>query len=342
MMATEPVGTAPSAKVRNDALALWIGILFAVLLTAAIWWSGSRIPAGVTLLPDQGVSWYYWKLPNPTFWSRFSVWSLYGLHQLANWGLIWYAQRTKTRYTTGLHPVNWWALGVNGLFALLHFIQTGLYYDGLAQDVSIYSSQFSVIFLLVFVLMMENPRRGLFFGKPAPLGADVVRFVRQYHGYFFSWAILYTFWYHPMVSTSGHLYGFFYTLLLMLQGSLFFTRVHLNKWWTLAQEMLVLAHGAMVAFQQGKGMWPMFAFGFGGIFVITQMYGLDLRRWQRWAILTGYCALALLVYQDRLPMIHQVTWIPLIDYLFVFLFTGLISLGLWIVRKVQGRRSTAA
>ena len=27
-------------------------------------------------------------------------------------------------------------------------------------------------------------------------------------------------------------------------------------------------------------MWPMFAFGFGGIFVITQMHGLNWSRWR--------------------------------------------------------------
>ena len=28
---------------------------------------------------------------------------------------------------------------------------------------------------------------------------------RRYHGYYFAWAIVYTFWYHPMEATTGHL-----------------------------------------------------------------------------------------------------------------------------------------
>ena len=39
---------------------------------------------------------------------------------------------------------------------------------------------------------------------------------RKYHGYYFAWAIIYTFWYHPMEITGGHLLGFFYMFLLLL------------------------------------------------------------------------------------------------------------------------------
>ena len=73
-----------------------------------------------------------------------------------------------------------------------------------------------------------------------------------------------------MEPTSGHLIGFLYMFLLLLQGSLFFTRVHVNRWWMLVQEATVLVHGTLVAVMQGNGLWPMFAFGFGGLFVIPR------------------------------------------------------------------------
>jgi len=44
-------------------------------------------------------------------------------------------------------------------------------------------SQGSVIVLLVWVLLMENSRRGLFFGKKAPIGQEINRAARKYHGY---------------------------------------------------------------------------------------------------------------------------------------------------------------
>ena len=87
--------------------------------------------------------------------------------------------------------------------------------------------------------------------------------------------------------------------LLLLQGSLFFTRIHVNKWWTFVQEVMVLIHGTIVAIYQGNDLWPMFAFGFGGVLVITQMHGLKLPKWVRWGLLSLYIGLALFIYSDR-------------------------------------------
>ena len=70
-----------------------------------------------------------------------------------------------------------------------------------------------------------------------PIKQEIIRFARKYHGYFFAWATIYTFWYHPMDNTTGHLIGFFYMFLLLLQGSLFLTRIHVNKYWTVVQEV---------------------------------------------------------------------------------------------------------
>jgi hypothetical protein len=261
---------------------------------------------------------------------------MYLLHQVTIWVLIYQAQSQKAKYTTGLHRFNVAAWAANAVFILLHFVQTHIWYDGLAQDVSIWSSQASVIVLLVWVLLMENRRRGMFFGKKLPIGQQIIRFARKYHGYFFAWATIYTFWYHPMEPTSGHLIGFFYMFLLLLQGSLFFTRIHTNRWWTLAQEVIVLAHGALVAVMQGNGLWPMFAFGFGGIFVITQMHGVGLSRLTRWVILILYVGAALVVYGMRdITMIHQTMWIPMIEYLGVLVLAGIFGAGLWVAGRFR-------
>ncbi|MFI6393288.1 hypothetical protein [Nonomuraea sp. NPDC050540] len=314
------------------------GVLAGAIITALVWLLGQRMH-GVTLLPDQGASWYYWKLPEPTLWTRLSAWLPYAAHQLALWGLIYYAQTRVGRHTPGLHPVNVVALGVNAVFIALHMAQTQLFYDGLAQDVSIFSSQGSVILLLVVVLLMENRRRGMFFGKPAPIGAQVVRFARRYHGYLFSWAAVYTFWYHPMEATSGHLIGFFYMFLLLLQGSLFLTRAHTNRWWTLTLELAVAVHGTLVAVMSGgpDGIWPMFLFGFLGVFVITQMHGLGLPRGVRWSLGLAYAFGSLLVYGLRhdLSGVLAVGRIPAIEYLVVAVLAGMIWLGLAIAKRLR-------
>lgn len=312
---------------RSARIVLWSGIAFSVAFTALIWWTGQRL-ASVPHLSDQGPAWYYWKLAMPTFWSHFTAWMFYALHQITFWSLIYYAQTRIKTYSKGLHPINLWALGLNVFFILLHLLQTQLWYDGLAQDVSIFSSQGSVILMLVAILLMENQRRGLFLGKKVSFAKRIGSFARKYHGYLFAWATVYTFWYHPMENTPGHLVGFLYMFLLLLQGSLFLTRIHINKWWTLTQEAAVGVHGTLVAIFQGQGLWPMFAFGFAGIFILTQMHGLGWSRLTRWLATGVYIVAALFIYASRgWGNLNEIVRIPVIEYLLLFVLAGLIALA---------------
>ena len=311
--------------------ALWGGVIFSFLFTGLIWLLRGALPQ-VDFLPDQGASWYYWKLPEPTFWTRATAWSGYLLHQAAIWGLIYYGQKNKTKYTNGLHRLNVIALAVNAVFIVLHLLQTIFFYDGLAQDVSIWSSQGSVVLMLVMILLMENQRRGLFFGKKVGFLKETARIARKYHGYIFAWGVIYTFWYHPMEATMGHLLGFIYTFFLMVQGSLMFTRAHLNKWWTLVLEVSVLVHGTLVAMQTNT-MWPMFFFGFAGIFVVTQMYGLGLNKYWRWGFIAAYIAGVAIVYSSRgWDSVNEIVRIPVIEYLLVFV----LALIIWLIMRVVG------
>jgi hypothetical protein len=324
---------------KLDVRFLFGGILFSLIFTFIIWWTGQRL-SSIPHLPDQGALWYFWKLPAPTFWGRLTSWGLYFFHQVSFWYLIYYAQNHVNQYTNGIHKVNIIALGINALFIFLHLIQTQIWYDGLGQDTPIWSSQGSVIIMLVWILLMENKRRGLFWGKKLPIKDEIIRWARKYHGYVFAWATIYTFWFHPMEPTSGHLIGFLYMFLLLVQSSLFFTRVHTNRIWTVVLEVTVLLHGTLVAIMQGNGIWPMFAFGFGGIFVITQMHGINLKNWTRWVLLAIYIGLALIVYRQRgWIQLNEVIRIPVIEYLAVILLAGLIGSGLWISRKFFNRQS---
>lgn len=331
------------SKAKNQALnnssALWLGVIFSFVFTGLIWLSAPYLPK-IDFLPDQGASWYYWQLPEPTFWSRATAWGFYTLHQLAMWWLIYQGQKNKLKYTNGIHRLNILALGVNAFFSVLHVIQTHVWFDGLAQDVSIWSSQWSVILMLVLILLMENQRRGLFFGKKVK-GTwikEAAQFTRKYHGYLFAWGIIYTFWYHPTVSTPGHLLGFLYTSLLMVQGSLMFTRAHLNKWWTVALELSVLVHGVIVAVSQVEyDIWPMFLFGFLAMFVITQMHGLGLKSWLKWGMGGMFVIFAGVVYSSRgWIRLEEIIRIPLIEYLTVFVLAFLIWSG---IRSVNWLRS---
>jgi hypothetical protein len=298
----------------------------------------------IPFAPDTGFAHYYWKLPNPTFWTHFTAWTGYILHQAVIWGLIYWGQNQNLKYSDKLHPVNVLALGANALFILLHLLQTHYFYDGLAQDTHIFTSQGSVIILLAMVLVMENDRRGLVLGKRAPVMKEAGRAMRKYHGYIFSWAVTYTFWYHPMESNYGHLFGTFYTSLIMLQGSLFFTRMHTNKWWMLVMEVTVLFHGTVVAILLANGSWAQFFFGFLAMFMVTQMYGLGLPNWLRWAFWVAYIGGIAFVYQfvRGWENVSEAFRVPAVLYILAFLFALITWGGIVLIRAFTRPRAAAA
>lgn len=297
--------------------------------------------AGVEFLPDQGPSWYYWKRADPDWLSRAVAWGSYVSHQLAIWWLIYSAQSSGLRYRKALHPQNIAALAVNAAFVLWHVAQTRLFYDGLAQDVSVFSSLGSVALLLMLVLLMENQRRGLVLGWSAPGLNDVSRFLRRYHGYYFAWAVIYTFWYHPIEISLGHLLGTFYILMLLLQGSLFFTRAHVDRGWTTVLEAFVLLHGAVVAWLSVENHdWGRFAFGFAAIFLISQMHGLGWSRRCRWLWFTGFMLALLLVYQGEwMQGLNGALRIPIIYLIALPLIALLIRAGLGLYRRFSAQRA---
>ena len=314
-----------------------IGILACIFVMGVIVALGPYSHSGM-FLEDKGINWYYCKLPERAFWGQFWAWSLYGLHQVSLWGLIAYAQIKRPKYINGLHPINMIAIGVNLLFVALHIVQTKFYYDGLAQDTHVRTSQFSVIFMLVFILMMENGRRGLFFGHKVKFLDEPGGFLRKYHGYYFAWAITYTFWFHPIEDQLGHLLGTFYTLMLLLQGSLFFTRAHRDRVWTMLLEVFVLIHGALVAYVSlSSDKWSMFLFGFFTIFVVTQMHGIGLGNKARWGIVLTYVASLAFVYSGEGTRIAEVIRIPLGEYGLVFIMAGIIWVPIFIRAKLKSR-----
>ena len=161
-----------------------VAVALAVLATFAILLL-NPILRQIELLPDQGAAWYYWKLPEPDFWSRATAWGFYIAHQLFFWGLIRWAvvNRDRLRDRGALHPVNIVSLLGTAAFVGLHYLQTAVWYDGLAQDTSVFSSQLSVIFLLVIVLIMEAPRRGIAFGHGGRWLAPARQWLIRYYGY---------------------------------------------------------------------------------------------------------------------------------------------------------------
>jgi hypothetical protein len=303
---------------------IFTGVLVSATFTAIIAATSANL-AGFQIVGKTVPFAYPWRLVDPTVITRLVVWGGYLLHNLIAWGIIYLAKRQNPKYKNGMQWFNWAMLATNTVFFALHIVQSQIWFDGLAQDVPEITALGSVALMLIVILILETPRRGLMFGKKLKFQQQFMRIVREYHGYLFSWAIIYDFWYHPTLGTFGHLAGFFYIFLLYIQATLIFNRVHLNKWWTFTLEFLVLVHGVAVAIFQGQAMWPMFAFGFGAMVVLTQMYGLGLNSWTKRGLAIGFIVMVVSTYafMGRLSSLNEVIRIPVLDYMVVFLLYGL-------------------
>jgi hypothetical protein len=320
---------------------LLTGILAAAACTAVIWLTAGALQSRFDVVNEKYFAFYYpWQTRNPSSMAYITAWVGYALHNIAAWGIIFAAQRIRPKYDQDFRWFNWAMLAVNAGGYLLHWVQTQLWYDGLAIAVPEVTSQGSVVLMLVFILILENPRRGLFFGKKINFKQRFTQVIRRYHGYLFSWGIIYTFWYHPMENTFGHLAGFFYMFLLLAQSVLIFNRVHVNKYWTFALETIVLIHGTLVAVYQGTGLWPMFFFGFGAMIALTQIYGLGLKAWATRLFGIGFALAAGLFYilSGNLAGINEVIRIPFIEYALIFAFYMFFILGNGIIGLIRRNR----
>ena len=317
--------------------ALTFVFLFSFAMVAATWLVSPLLATfRAMLLPDSGANWYYWKLPKPELLASISMWVLYLGHQITVWVLIAKLKNAPRPEAGTIGKYNLQLLIVNAVFIVLHLVQTALFYDALAQFVPVMSSQGSVIVMLVMMLILLNSRRGLFFGKKVALPPLGVAATQKVHGFYISWAVIYTFWFHPMEGTLGHLLGFLYLFLLMGQLSLARTSWHTKIGWLTFLEAFVALHGAVVAILAKNGMWPMFFFGFLMMFIVTQVYGILKNRIAIAGITASYLALVLVTYSGSLanlftgtPVgwadIHQITWIPIILYALVFALCWLLA-----------------
>lgn len=324
---------------RNLYITLWIAV---IALTGVIWLTANSLHDRFDIVNQKYFTFFYpWQTRNPPMIAHITAWLGYAIHQLAAWGVIWAAQHARPKYETRFRWFNWAMVAINLGGFVLHWIQTQLWYDGLAIAVPEITSQGSVILMLVFILILETPRRGLIWGKKVNFHRVFLDIVRHYHGYLFSWALIYTFWYHPLENTIGHLAGFFYMFALLSQSILLYNRAHLNRWWKFSLEALVLVHGTLVAIYQGKGLWPMFFFGFWAMIVLAQMHGLRLNRLVRWILVGSFILSATLFYyfSGNFARINELIRIPVIEYGAVLLFYILFMMGyglLYLLRKFLG------
>jgi hypothetical protein len=329
-----------------------IAIIVSIIFVTLILILGSNLSRFTQiLLPDQGATWYYWKLPERNASAMMIVWTLYLVHQVGAWGGIYWAQQNLSGklFEKNLSKYNIFMLVWNGIFMTLHLIETHYLFDGLAQDVPIWTSQGSVILMLVFVIIIENRRRGIILGNRLnrPFTAEVMGFFRRIHMYVVAWALVYTFWFHPMAVDPQLVSGFIYMFFLFTQMSLAWTWIHLDTRWIVFLESYVAIHALIVAvyntLQHGSAdMWPMFFTGFAFMFVFTQQYGLKIGRRLNISIIGAYIMFIVWLYLPG-PIGYgrgleyltraEFLWIPIILYALALIMSGVVFLVQNILNK---------
>jgi hypothetical protein len=209
----------------------------------------------------------------------------------------------------------------------------------LAVSVAEASSQGVVILLLCAIILMEYPRRGTFFGfgdstSRYTLPPTPINLLKKYHGYFFSYAVLFDFWFHPAEPGAIFAFGFAHTTMIMMQGSLSFTLAHKNVYWRFVLETWVVIHGTVVAVSARQGnLWRMFFFGFSCVMVSTQIHGLPFfQNHPHWVVritpFVMWLSAVLAVYGSAKDWVglNEVIRIPLFLYGFCY--------ALWITNRM--------
>jgi len=85
-------------------------------------------------------------------------------------------------------------------------------------------------------------------------------------------------------------------------------------------------HAMLVALAAGHN-WPMFLFGFLGVFVVTQMYGLPISQKMRWLIWVAFTGVFIGVYSYKgWDTWHEIFFVSGTLWACAILFSGLILL----------------
>lgn len=316
-----------------------LSITLAVVITVLMYLFGQNIDHSM-FAEDTGFLHYFWKLTDPTILSRITSWGGYILHQVTAWYIFYKAQKSKENWQDGVGKYGIAMAATHLVFAIYHLVQTEIWYDGIAQDIPIWLSQGSVILMLVSAMIFLNQRRGIFFSKKLRLPQGLEQFELKYHGYFILWALVLTFWYHPMDPTSAHLTGFFYMFLLFIQSAMIYSKGHLNPLSIFICEFGVLIHGTVVALQQQNNMWPMFLFGFGVMAIVTQIY-IFKSKLLKWTAFGIFAVSAIYVYTGgfgsgkTIADANEIIRIPVIEYGLIFLFAGV----WWVKNKIFNKNT---
>ncbi|NQT58801.1 MAG: hypothetical protein HQ557_07450 [Bacteroidetes bacterium] len=287
-------------------------LTFALVTVLTAVMAPSLVKKYYPLPPDPGAAWYGWQLAAGSTAARISYWLGFALHFSTVLYIGYRGKGVKPAKRGGITKYNLLMFIVNLFFVLLHMVQTYFWYDGLAKDVPVWSSQGSVIVMLILILYLMVPKRGLFWGKSFKPPQRMLKFIRTWHGPYIALALIYTFWFHPMDGNWGLLSGFVYMFLLFIQLILFNTKIHFNRAWIVLLEFGVAIHGTLITVYKDMEIWPMFMFGFLAMFFLTQLFTWKIPTVWKWLSLGAFIVSILLVYGfiRGFEHIYEVLFIP--------------------------------
>lgn len=304
----------------------------------------------------RGVLWYRWRsLPSPQAlaFSPFtgisfpyslqlrakSAWIFFTLHFIFMTSMVLWSQNKHSTtdshncpqpaspdwcgWSTHLDTINCVTIIGNILFAILRIVQTHIWYDGLAHDVSEVTSMGAVFIVVAIAILMQQTERGIVFGYSLQSETFILltNIMRRFHGYIFVWGILFVFWYHPVETGGAHLSGFFITILFLIQGCLMFTTSHLNILWRTILECSIIFHAVVVELPRThRDSWRMFVSGGLATFIISQMHAFPVSFLTKSALATLCSTFVFYLYRDTKGRWKETSRIPMSYYLFIIIF----------------------
>ena len=222
------------------------------------------------------------------------------------WSILWMAAKEKPKYSNKWRWFNWRMLQLNVFCLVLKWIQTRTSYNGLSQHLPLGWGIGTVSLMLIVVFMLYIPTRGIVCGYPRKSKTcnDMGRVVRKYHAYYIAFAITNDLWYHPFETSPGHLTGILNDFLILWQSCVIYHHSHRDKFWTIALELMVLPHSALIAIRRGTASAAGFSFGFYILLMVTQMHGLNLNFLKKSALVAIFAVSVGCVYGFRLECQH--------------------------------------
>ena len=273
-------------------------------------------------------------------------WYLYICHQVLHWAMTFYA-KTRLESSHRLKPFHYWMAGMNLIFVLLHLARTR--FTGRHRSEGHPHQNFGLIgwSLSYYFLLAKSNKRGIVFGYSIPFTQGVLELFEEGLCYYFSWAVLFSFWNIPSPEGTFSLsLKLTFEIIFILHSCLIQSHTHENKYWTALLELMVIIYFyPLLDRDRYADTFLPSLYLFAVVFVITQIHELCTRVVVKAAIMIAIAPLILVLYNhiDTTGLdtyyryaqqdINEARCVfPLMYYVILFLILILITCAFWLFK----------